>query len=75
MDGNIGIQIGASPEAVREARGGVEAILRSDRDEETVRVALRVFLKICDVTGALVTNTTITMPSAITAPDLEEAGS
>ena len=72
MNGNIGIQIGASPEAVTAARGGIDAILRSDRDDETVRVALRTFLRICNVSGAVINGCTVTMPSAIDAEEDEE---
>jgi len=47
--GNIGIQVGASKDAVDSARAGIMEILKGGRDDKTTRLALTVLSSITSV--------------------------
>lgn len=55
------ISIGASKEAVREARGAINDILRTPHvDNDTKAEALRALTTLCNVNGTTITNCHLT---------------
>lgn len=56
-----GIQIGAKPQSIREARAGIMEILTSSTEQKTIRKALDAFLAICEVKNTNVSGCTFTM--------------
>lgn len=57
----VGIQIGASKEAIDAARGAVMDILTSGMEQETIRHALTLFGKVTSVDNAAVHDVQIRM--------------
>lgn len=57
----VGIQIGASAEAIAETRAAIMDILRASVDESTKVVALETLTKVCSVNNANVHDCTLMM--------------
>lgn len=55
---SVGVQVGASVEAVRAARDAVLAILNSPADNDTRRTALEVFGRVCETKNVTVAGNT-----------------
>lgn len=56
------IHVGTDKETVIAARAAILAILKSGHDERTIRLALEVFEKICDVRNTMITGNVIHIP-------------
>ena len=55
----VGIYVGASKDAVREAREAIMAILNSDCDQDTMRIALQSLTELCSVKNTTITGNTL----------------
>jgi hypothetical protein len=64
QQGPVGVQIGASPEAIREARASINDILSTQASGRTTRLALRAFTEVCKVSNVHLDGFTITMPAS-----------